>query len=84
MTASCARRASNPRRRPMRVDTLVRRPLASRQRVIMRILPGRWVIVPAALAGAGLAFTLGNVGIARADEPRNTTEPHVMQESGPK
>ena len=38
--------------------------------------------MPAALAGAGFVFTLGGVGIARAEEPRNTTEPHVMKESG--
>ena len=35
----------------MRVDTFVPRPVASKQRVSMRILPGRWFYAVAVLAG---------------------------------
>ena len=67
----------------MQVDTFVPRPLASEQRVTMRILPGRWVVVPAALAGAGVVLaSVCATSSALADEPRNTTEPRVMMESG--
>lgn len=45
----------------------------------MRIFPGLRVVVPAALAGAGVLVA---PALARADEPRNTTEPRVMQEPG--
>jgi hypothetical protein len=45
----------------------------------MRILPGWWVVVPAALVGAGVVL---GAGLARADEPHNTTEPRVMSEPG--
>lgn len=61
----------------MRVDTFRPPPVASGQRVIMRIFPGLRVVVPVVLAGVVL-----DVGVARADEPRNTTEPRVMQEPG--
>lgn len=64
----------------MRVDTLVPRPVASGQRVIMRVFPRFLGFVPAALAGAGVLVASAHP--ARADEPRNTTEPRVMQESG--
>src|SRR5262245_45713472 len=63
----------------MQVDTLGPRPVASEPRVDMRTSPRRWVGAPAVLAGVG--FLLGT-GIARADEPRNATEPRVMQEPG--
>jgi hypothetical protein len=41
----------------------------------MRIFPGLRAVVPVALV-------VLDVGVARADEPRNTTEPRVMQEPG--
>jgi hypothetical protein len=42
------------------------------------------MVVPAMVAGAGIAFNVdvGGSGLARAAEPRNTTEPRVMQEPG--
>jgi len=48
----------------------------------MRILPGRSVVVPAALAGTGFLWIMGLSALARADEPHNTTEPRVMREAG--
>lgn len=66
----------------MRVDTFVPRPVASEQRVSMRIFPRLRLIEPAALACAGVFLTSLTANVARADEPRNTTEPRVMQEPG--
>lgn len=74
-----ARREARGRARAMRVDTFRPRPVASGQRVIMRIFPGLRVVVPAALAGAGVLVA---PALARADEPRNASEPRVMQEPG--
>lgn len=49
----------------------------------MRILPGSWVGMRAALAGAGgLLGVALCAGDARADEPRYATEPRVMLEPG--
>lgn len=51
----------------------------------MRIFPGLRGFLPAALAGASavsLVCLVFPAGLARADEPRNTTEPRVMQEPG--
>src|SRR5512140_1775031 len=49
----------------------------------MRILPRFRVGLPVALVGAGAALALVLDGAqARADEPRNATEPRVMLEPG--
>jgi hypothetical protein len=48
----------------------------------MRIFPGLRVVVPAALAGAGVLLSALTTRVARADEPRNVTEPRVMLEPG--
>lgn len=48
----------------------------------MRIFPGLRGYVPAALVGAGVLFGTSIARKARADEPRNTTEPRVMAEPG--
>jgi hypothetical protein len=45
----------------------------------MRTLRGRWVVASSALAGAALVCAAYD---ARADEPRNASEPRVMMESG--
>lgn len=66
-----------------RVDTRRATPLAStasEQRLIMRTFPAcSFGGLGAAFAGASVALA---PAVARADEPRNTSEPHVMMESG--